>query len=380
MQRVCIPERSGMKLVLLIRSLEIGGAERQLVALARGLVAFGHDVRVLTFYSGGALRRDLEAANVPVTQLDKRGRWDVAAFVWRLVKELRREAPSVLYTFLPTANLVGLAAARLAGVPQIVWGVRASSIDLSLYDRLSRIESWLAGKLARYAKKIICNAHAGAAHHVGLGFPPENMIVIANGIDTVQFRFDRSGRDRVRKEWGVAPSDLLIGLPARLDPIKDHATALRAFLQLSLEMPDVKLACVGSGRLADSLYALSRDLELEGRVIWASARSDMSSVYSAFDISSSSSLGEGFSNTTAEAMACERVCVVTDVGDSPAIVGDTGWVVPSRSPEALARAWRRALTLTGHERSTKGGNARKRIKENFSISAMVQRTLEVLEG
>lgn len=369
-----------MKLVLLIRSLEVGGAERQLVALARGAIELGHEVHVLTFYPGGALRRDLERVGVPVSSLDKRGRWDIASFIRRLVSALRQQKPAALYGFLPTANLVGLLAARLAGIPRVAWGVRASNVDLTQYDRLSRFEAWLAGKLSRYASTIICNSDAGAAFHSSLGYPADKMTVIQNGIDTDRFCFEEVGRERVRREWGLAPTDLAIGLPARLDPMKGHETALRALALLRVDMPNVKLVCVGNGPLNASLRESSRQLKIEGQVIWAGARGDMPAVYSAFDISSSSSYGEGFSNAIAEAMACERVCVVTDVGDSAMIVGETGWILPARAPQALAEDWRRALTLAVTERAAMGSLARQRIVENFSVERMVKRTLQVLQG
>jgi glycosyltransferase involved in cell wall biosynthesis len=370
-----------MRLVLLIRSLDIGGAERQLVALARGLHKLGHEVHVFTFYPSGVLRGDLEAAKIPVTSLGKRGRWDVASFVRRLISALRYENPAALYSFLTTANLIGLLAARLAGVPRVAWGVRASNVDLSQYDRFCRFELWLSGKLARYASTIICNSDAGAAYHSSLGYPADKMTLIHNGIDTDRFCFDEVGRERVRREWGLSPTDLAIGLPARLHPMKDHETALRALALLCVDIPNVKLVCVGHGLLNASLCELSRQLKIEGQVIWAGARSDMPAVYSAFDISSSSSSdGEGFSNAIAEAMACERVCVVTDVGDSAMIVGETGWILPARALKVLAEDWRRALTLTVTERAAMGSLARQRIIENFSVERMVKRTLEALQG
>lgn len=367
-----------MKLILLIRSLEIGGAERQLVALARGLSERGHEVHVFTFYPDGALLQDLIFSGVSVINLDKKGRWDIVCFFMRLVKELHKKKPDFLYGFLPASNLVGLAAACCSGVPQIVWGVRASNMDLSQYDRLSRLETWLASKLARYANKIICNSCAGANYHVRAGYPSGKMFVVENGIDADKFHFDAAMRDQVRKEWSVASSDFLIGIPARLDPMKGHLTALQALSRLSVEVPTAKLACVGSGPLADQLRVMARHLQIEDRVIWVGERKDMPAVYSAFDISSSSSLGEGFSNAIAEAMSCERVCIVTDVGDSAVIVGNTGWVVPEKSPEALALAWQQAFNLTESERSKMGRAARQRIIDKFSVNSMVNRTLEIL--
>jgi glycosyltransferase involved in cell wall biosynthesis len=254
-------------------------------------------------------------------------------------------------------------------------------MDLSRYDWMSRLENWMCRKLAPFTDRIVLNSHAGARYHLGLGFPADKITVIENGIDTDKFRFDSLGREKLRSEWGVRPSDLLIGLPARLDPMKDHITALRAFANLRHQFPAAKLVCVGSGPLAHSLPESSRALGLDGAVIWAGLRLDMAHAYSALDVSSSSSSwGEGFSNTTAEAMACERACVVTDVGDSAAIVGDTGWVVPARSPEALSAAWREALHMTVEERQIRGAKARKRVEEKFSVTQMVTRTVQVLKS
>lgn len=339
----------------------------------------GHEVHVLTFYPGGALRGDLERDGVPVISLDKRDRWDVAGFLLRLVRALRQEKPAALYSFLPTANIAGLLAARLAGVPHIVWGVRASNIDLKQYDQLSRFEVWLASKLARYAGTIICNSEAGAAFHTDLGYPSDKMTIIPNGIDTDRFCFDKIGRERLRRKWGLLPTDFAIGLSARLDPMKDHVTAFKSLALLSADMSNIKLVCVGAGPLNESLRELSRQLKIEEQVIWAGTMSDMPAVYSAFDISISSSYGEGFSNAIAEAMACERLCVVTDVGDSATIVGEAGYVIPASSPEAMAEAWYRALNLTTNEHIQMGRLARQRIVQKFSMANMVKRTLDVIE-
>jgi glycosyltransferase involved in cell wall biosynthesis len=88
-------------------------------------------------------------------------------------------------------------------------------------------------------------------------------------------------------------------------------------------------------------------------------------------VCSSSSEGEGFSNAVAEAMACGRLCVVTDVGDSALVVGDTGFVVPPKDPGALAAALIKALDLPPQA----GERARERVANEFSVDAMVERTI-----
>lgn len=366
--------------VLLIRSLDIGGAERQLVALAKGLHNRGVNVRVLTFYPGGALRPELETAGVPVEDLGKNGRWDVMGFFCRLVRRLCALRLDVLYSFLPGANVLAVAVRPFLGRTRIVWGVRASKMDLDRYDGLARLLARAEARLSRFADAIIANSRAGLEYHARLGFPCERMQVIENGIDIERFMFDPADRTRLRAEWGVAEDEILVGVAARLDPMKGLETFIDAAALAACAHRALRFVCVGGGedRYAEVLRERVQARGLGDRLIWADARQDMPAVYSAFDIASSSSFGEGFSNAIAEAMACERPCVVTDVGDSAHIVGDTGRVVPARDAAALARAWLALAEIPKTEREALGRKARRRVVEKFSVNRMVDRTWKVL--
>ncbi len=369
------------EVVLFIRSLDVGGAERQLVALAKGLHSRGVPLRVLTFYPGGALLPELLAAGVPVEDLGKRSRWDVVPFLWRLYRRLRALRPKVLYSWLTTANTLAAVVGRMARVPRILWGVRASNMDFHRYDWFTRVEFLLTCLTARFADQIVCNSEAGKAFHIARGYPEGKITVIENGIDTERFRFDPEGRAHLRREWGIHENEFLIGLIARLDPMKDHETFLRAAALLAKERGDVRFICVGDGPVfyRARLQALAAELGIQDRVLWAGARQDLPVVYSAIDLASSSSYGEGFSNAIAEAMSCERPCVATNAGDSARIIGDTGSVVQPRDPAALARAWHEMLALPREGRLCLGERARKRIVQAFSLERMVENILRLLE-
>ncbi|MDR0563700.1 MAG: glycosyltransferase [Azoarcus sp.] len=376
-----------MRIVFLIRSLEIGGAEQQLVTLARVLHARGETVTVLTFYPGGALRDELAKSGVPVADLGKRGRWDAVAFFGRLWKTLSALRPDVLYSFLTTANILGLWAGRLAGIRRIVWGMRVSLShkNLSCYGRLERVESRLAAALARFANHIVCNSLAGLGVYVGMGYPEKKCSVIENGIDTRRFVFDPAGRERLRGEWGVAEDVFLVGYAARLVPIKNHPAFLRA-VKLCIDSASasdlpvrMRFVCVGEGAIGEGLRTLATQMGLGGAVLWAGERQDMPSVYSAFDIAVSSSSSEGFSNAISEAMSCSVPCAVTDVGDSARIVGGTGWIVPPGDEKILARAWQEAAALPREALAERGRAARHRIETEYSVERMAAKTLEVLQ-
>jgi glycosyltransferase involved in cell wall biosynthesis len=370
-----------MKIVLLIRSLNIGGAERQVVETARGLSLLGYDVRVFTFYSGGYLSELLQAHGIELVCLKKQGRWDALGFIDRLRRELKKISPDCVYCFLTSSNVLGLVAGRMAAVPRIVWGVRASNMVLKSYDRVSRLEFFLARLLSRFSDAIIFNSDAGARFHLDAGFCGRAASVIGNGINTDEFFFNEAGRRRVRAELGIHPGHPVLGLSARLDPMKGHKIALQALSNISSRFPTARLLCAGGGNTSEDLRAFAKQLGVADRVLWMGPRTDIRDVYSAVDVACSSAIwGEGFSNALAEAMACERVCIATDVGDSARILGDCGWIVPPGDVDALATAWTAALSLGAPERAEIGARARQKIKNEFSVRAMAVRTAAVLVG
>lgn len=366
-------------LVLLARKLDQGGAERQLVTLAKALRERGQDIHVVLFYAGGVFDGELAAAGVPVHYAGKRGRWDVVGFLLRLTLILRRLRAVVIYSFLDLPNILAALCHPAVGRTRLVWSIRAAGMEMQHYDWLSRLIPKLEARLSRSADVVVANSRAGKDWAISRGFPPDKMVVIENGIDTERFRFDAAGRERVRSEWHVGAGEQLIGLVARLDVMKDHPNFLKACALLAEKRRNLRFVCVGGGASThrEELEAIAEDLKIVDRLIWAGPRSDMPAVLSALDIASSSSFGEGFSNAIAEAMACERPCVVTDVGDSARIVGDTGEVVPPRDADALAEAMARMLDRIAGNIDI-GRRARARVVEEFSVGHMVARTERVL--
>lgn len=365
----------------LARSLDRGGAERQLVVLAKGLVRRGHTVAVVVFFGGAIYEAELAEAGVRVIDLRKKSRWDILPFLNRLVRLLRKERPVVLHSYLGVPNILATVLKPLLPGTRIIWGVRASNVDLSHYDWLLRLAYALERRLSRFADRIIANSYAGKCHAVANGFPKSKLVVIPNGINTEYFQFDPEGRQQVRSEWGLGEDELLVGLVARLDPMKDHPTFLEAASRIACVRDDVRFVCVGDGS-TDYVGVIKQQaaaLGLTDHLIWAGARDNMPSIYSALDIvTSTSAFGEGFSNTIAEAMACGVPCVVTDVGDSASIVGDTGSVVAPGDHRALAAAIQHLIALPPEERRSLGEMCRARIVSEFGMDRLVQRTEHAL--
>src|SRR5215217_4866492 len=370
------------RLLFLIAALNRGGAERQLTLLIKGLDRARFEVTVVTIYDGGELRGEIEnLAGVDVLSLHKKDRWDIVPPLWRFAQIVRRVKPQIVHGYLDTANVLALLPGKTVGA-RVVWGIRASDVDFSLYERRSAWIDRLAAKLSRFADLIVVNSHAGKRHHSAHGYESKRLVVIPNGFDAGQFYPDDGARQRMRSAWGIAEDECLIGLVARLDPIKDHQTFLRAAAMLSGEGCNVRFVCIGDGPASfrEELQALARDEGLSDRLLWAGEQKDMRAVNSALDIATSSSLSEGFSNTIGEAMACGVPCVVTDVGDSAILVGGTGLVVPPKEPAAMSEAWKRLLDMPVAERAELGRAARERITNDYSVERLARRTEQALAG
>ncbi len=371
-----------MKICFLLRALHLGGAERQLVILAKGLSERGHDVVIALFYSGGSLEKELREAGIRIQPLHKRGRWDIIPFFFRLRRVAREERPDILHAYLPDPNIVTVLLKPLLPGVRIVWGVRCSEMESLRYDWLAGLSFKLSCWLARFADAIIMNSYAGRRYHVDMGYPGKKSVVIPNGIDTDRFQQDPEARNRVRAEWGVTEHQKLIGLVARLDPMKDHPNFLNAAALLLQREKNVRFVCVGqvgpgAAEYRDSLQDLAEKMGISKFIIWVDFCLDVSPLYSALDLLvSSSAYGEGFSNVIGEAMACGVSCVVTNVGDSAWLVGDLGEVVPPRNSVALADAIQRMLEEKPHNPA----RIRQRIVSQLGIGSAVTSTERVLDA
>jgi glycosyltransferase involved in cell wall biosynthesis len=366
-----------MRLLFLVRALDYGGAERQLVLLANELARRGHQVAIAVFYSGAPLEKEIDGSRVRLIPLKKRSRWDLLSFYWTLLRVVQQERPDVLHGWMPDPNLVASMIRLLYPSARVFWCIRCANVEMIL-DRVASTAYWFERRFSHFADCIVVNSQAGLKHAASRGFPLNKTFHIPNGIDVNGLYFDPTAGQRVRTEWGFTGSERLIGLVGRLDPIKDHAGFLKAAAQLAQELPEVRFVCIGDGpaQYKEKLEALSRDLGLEKRVLWVPARPDVRAVYNALDVVCLCSLSEGFPNVIGEAMACGRHCVVTNVGDCSHLVGPAGIVVPPHDPEALSEGFRRALS-SGRNPNERG---RLRILEHFTVTRLADRTEKLLLG
>jgi glycosyltransferase involved in cell wall biosynthesis len=369
-----------MKILFFIRSLEVGGSQRQLAMLSEGLARRGHDVVAAVFYTGKEIELTPSQAAMRVVALGKSGRWDVVGPLTRLRRLMLAERPDVIYAFLPMQTVLAalLRPRRLAA--RLVFGIRGSEVEADRYDALIALTFQLEALLARRADLIIANADAGRADAISRGFPSDRIAVIANGIDTALMRPDAdSGREQ-RRAWGITDDAFVIGCVARLDPMKDHANFLAAGARFTAQVPTARFVCVGDGPPAyrAELVALAQSLGLADRVVWAGEIANVVAAYNAFDIATlPSAFGEGFPNVIGESMACGIPVVATEVGDARAIIGELGEVVLPKRPDLLCRGWQRLRQRLAQDASLHDA-VRNAVIANYGVEAMIERTENIL--
>ncbi len=364
-----------MKILFLSRQLNIGGAERQLVTLANELAARGHEIVIASYYPGGALSEMIDPRRIKVISYEKKSRWDLFTLLFKTLKIVRDEQPTVLHGWMHTQNVVATVAKVLNPKVTMVWAVRASNLEEHL-DWAERLTIWLQARLAGFATRITVNSMAGLEYAAEGGLPREKMMFVPNGIDTNTFYPNDEERRRVRAQWNLGDDVKIVGNISRFDPIKNHKMFLKAAAAVAAERSDVRFVCVGHGKESylQELKQLARSLGLDGKVHWIQAQSEVRAVYNAIDVFCSSSVSEGFPNVIGEAMACGRHCVVTDVGDSALVVGDTGVVVPSDNAQAMSAGLLDRLNAA----ETMNLRARQRILENFTVAHLGDKSEIVL--
>jgi glycosyltransferase involved in cell wall biosynthesis len=364
-----------MKILILTSNLAQGGAQRQITILARSMAELGHEVGIATMYPGGVLESELTATNVQIFPLNKRGRWDAVGFLFAIHKVLRTFRPDIFQTFLTVPNVIGSIFRPLLGKIPLVWGVRNSDMDMDRYDALTRLFAKLEVLLSRSCDLAIANSHVGLKVYAGKGFRPKRFEVVENGIDTERFRCRSDQRKRLRSLWDIPEGAKLCLTVGRMDPMKDYDTLLSS---IRYWPTNSFLAIVGSGitEATSKIRSATDQLGVGARVRLLGSMNDVENAYSAADaFVLSSSFGEGFSNVVAEAMSCRLPVVATDVGDTRRIIGPCGRIVPARNPEALGHAVADVLA----QGKTEDPDPRSRIISSYSVSRMVERTLQLYE-
>ena len=368
-----------MKITHIITDLDTGGAEVMLCKLLSSLHNDAVNSMVISLMGRGKITEQIEALGVRVETLDlEQGERPG----WRTVKKLRQFMrafnPDIVQGWMYHGNIVATVAVFLfdpmCRKVKLFWNVRQTLYDIKSEKIQTRWLIVLGRWLSFFSHSIIYNSNLSAEQHCNVGYLSKKTKIIPNGFDLQKFKPDQQHRQQLREELKINDNVLLIGHISRLHPMKDHATLLRAIdrvvgsLSSTGSKQEVLFLLIGHG--------VTSKLSKNPAIRFLGERTDIPRIMSALDIVvSSSAWGEGFPNVIGEAMASEVPCVVTDVGDSAYIVGKYGRVCSVGDDQCIANSLLQ-LIENKQERKTAGKQARKRIKENYSMDKIKKEYLK----
>ncbi|WP_374369123.1 glycosyltransferase [Piscinibacter sp.] len=356
-----------MRIAHVVESLEIGGLEHVVVALASAQRRRGHDVRIVCLWRRGALAERAEAAGIPVDCCDKQPGLDLGALA-RMRRMFRAFRPEVLHTHNPMAHYYAVAATVGLGIARIL-NSRHGMGSGQLSARREKL--YRAALLATDHAVSVCDAARQRFVSHGV-MPASKAVVVRNGIDLARFapRNAIAGA-ALRQTLGLPPSSVVFGTVGRLNEAKQQQRMLVALRTLIDQGEDAALAIVGDGELRAELERETDRLGLRDRVRFLGARSDVPELLAGMDVFLLSSRTEGYSLALVEASAAALPIVATDVGGNAEIVHDgrTGLLVPAGNDERLAAAMGELLR-DAPRREQLGRQARQWALEEGSLDAM----------
>ena len=367
----------------IIYRLDVGGLENGLVNLVNNMPdqKYRHVIICLTDFT--EFRDRITRKDVECYALHKRPGNDFYLFynLWKLLRNIR---PDIVHT----RNLTALECQMVALISGVKRRVHSEhGRDLNDIDG-KNAKYTLLRKLFRPVIHVYIALSKNLEHWLlsQIHVSRKKLFQIYNGVDVVKFSKpgNMPGDRQALPEEFHDPELVIIGTVGRMQPVKDRLTLVKGFIFL-LENNETlrdkaRLVLVGDGPLLDEIAELLSKTGLQELVWLAGRKSNIADIMKCLDIFVLPSINEGISNTILEAMACGLPVVATNVGGNPELVtdGETGRLIPTRSPEALAEALK-LYVVNINERKNHGNAARKRCEKLFSLDAMVDGYMSVYD-
>ena len=365
-----------MKIVYLTTSLGMGGGQVMLYDLLSKIDRDRFEPTVISLIDKGVFGEQIEQLGIPVHSVGMLVGKPSISSAKRIIELIKQAQPDLIQGWMYHGNLAAQFFNFISRQKTpVLWSIHHSLHDLSsekpLTQAIVRFGSWSS----KYVSKVAYVSEKSKDQHQEIGYAHNNSCVVPNGFNIAKYQPSAQVRQKFRQELGISDDTFLIGSLARYHPMKDHANLLKAAKVLLTQSPNTKFVLIGTNvdNQNSALTDLIEELGIGENVYLLGQRRDIPEITPALDIlTSSSAYGEAFPLVIGEAMACGIPCVVTDIGDSGWIVGDTGKAVPPKDPNALAQAWQEMINLEPAARAQKSLAARNRIVEKFALDSIVK--------
>lgn len=351
-----------MKIIYITTGLGVGGAERQMLAIAEQFSALGHSVYIISLTKGSEIQPVRN--DIPVYELNLEKRVSsLLSGLFSARKIVKSIEPDIVHSHMVHANIFSRALRLTIHINKLICTAHNKNeggwlrmLAYRITDRLADISTNVSEEAVReFLKK-------GAA-------PQGRMLYVPNGINTHEFRFSTSNRQIKRSELGIADPQKVILAVGRLVEAKDYPNLLDAFSLVLSKRPHTRLVIIGDGPEKSKLTKRVETLGLRNNVLFTGIQRDINAWMCACDVFALSSAWEGFGLVVAEAMATERIVVATDCGGVKEVMGGHGFLVPAKNSGELANALISALEIDSTHAISLGHNARMHICKNYSISS-----------
>ncbi|MDQ3136659.1 MAG: glycosyltransferase [Gemmatimonadota bacterium] len=355
-----------MRIFLLSTSMGMGGADQQILILARAMQGRGHEVRIVSLTPLGPMGLEAQRDGIPTESLELQRNVSDLPRLRRLVHMLRAWKPDVLHSHMVHANLLARAVRPLSRMPALVSTIHSSNDGGRLRMAAYRLTSGMVNRFTIISR-------LAAARYVAIGaVPADRLTVVPNAVDTDRFTQVPGARAAIRLELGLGEEFVWLAV-GRFQEAKDSPTMIAAFARLAVARPDSRLLLVGKGALQGEVEELVREAGLKERVRFLGVRRDVPELMSAADGYLLSSAWEGMPVVLLEASAIGLPIVATRVGGVAEVVedGSSGFLVPPRDASALARAMERLEALSPAERRAMGERGRALVERQYGTARVM---------
>ena len=356
-------------LLFLLLSVNIGGLEGIVLQMCRRLKFKGHTITVVCLDELGAFQDEFRLNSNELLLMKRKTPGVDITLIRRLVSVFKSRKIDAILSHNFTPIFYGSIAARLAGVP-LVFSIQHNSRFFSEGKKrifAFKLLSFLNSKIIAVSQDIY--SHCTTSTNI----PHRKLQLIYNGVNTEKF-LPIEPPESLYNELNILKTNFIVGQVCRLSPEKNLSCLLYAFKEFHKFQNDSKLLLVGEGPDKENLQALTRNMHLEGAVIFTGARKDIVNLLNIMDVFVMTSLTEGVSLTLLEAMACALPVIATRVGGNVEVIEDriSGILIETNNPKVVTEE----LNKVYHSSSLReelGNSARKRVCTAFDINSMIMK-------